>query len=298
MQYYGDRAFEAQMTAAIHSVTHPTDFSELSMNAFVHALRISVAAKAKLYILHVGERNDAKSWDSFPHVRTTLALWGLFDEKESPAQLGPKLGVEVVKVEIEPQDPVRGLSHFLAWHESDLTVLATHGREGLPRWFKPSIAEAMSRRVTTQNLFISPQSSSFVDRAHGTVRLKRILIPVDAQPAAAPVLRAVQDFCRLLTGDTPEFQAVHIGTTPLEVTELSAPGSLLPIETRSGNVVDGILQAAADFGADLIAMATAGHHGLRDAIFGSTTEQVLRHATCPVLAIPAVRARLERPMSS
>jgi hypothetical protein len=32
------------MTPAILSVTHPTDFSELSMNAFVHALRISVGA--------------------------------------------------------------------------------------------------------------------------------------------------------------------------------------------------------------------------------------------------------------
>jgi nucleotide-binding universal stress UspA family protein len=172
-------------------------------------------------------------------------------------------------------------------------VLATHGGEGLPRWFKPSIAEAMSRHVATQNLFISPQSGGFVDQASGTISLKRILIPMDLHPPAAPALRAVQEFCRMLTGDTPELHTVHIGATPLELAKTSAPGSLVPTEIKSGNVVEGILQAAADFGADLIAMATAGRHGVLDAIRGSTTERVLRHATCPVLAIPAVRDRLE-----
>jgi nucleotide-binding universal stress UspA family protein len=219
-------------------VTHPTDFSELSMNAFVHALRISVAAKAKLYILHVGERKDEVAWGAFPHVRRTLADWGLFDEKEPPAQLYPRLGIEVVKVEIEPQDPMKGLLHFLAWHESDLMVLATHGREGLTRWLKPSIAEAMSRHVAIQNLFISPQSGGFVDRASGT------LVPMDVHPPAAPALSAVQEFCRILTGDKPEFQAVHVGATPLEAATTSVPGSLIPLELKSGNVVEGVLQAA------------------------------------------------------
>ena len=58
------------------------------------------------------------------------------------------------------------------------------------------------------------------------------------------------------------------------------------MEVRSGDVVEGILAAAADMRANLIGMATAGHHGLLDALRGSTTERVLRHAPCPVLAIP------------
>jgi nucleotide-binding universal stress UspA family protein len=39
--------------------------------------------------------------------------------------------------------------------------------------------------------------------------------------------------------------------------------------------------------ADLIAMTTAGRHGFLDALRGSTTEQVLEHAPCPVLAVHA-----------
>jgi nucleotide-binding universal stress UspA family protein len=38
--------------------------------------------------------------------------------------------------------------------------------------------------------------------------------------------------------------------------------------------------------ADLIVMATAGHQGALDALRGSTTERVVRQATCPVLAVP------------
>ena len=53
------------------------------------------------------------------------------------------------------------------------------------------------------------------------------------------------------------------------------------------DVVEMILKTAIEIDADLIAMPTAGHHGILDAMRGSTTERVLRHAPCPVLATPA-----------
>ena len=124
------------MNSTSAPIMHPTDFSDLSMNAFAHALRISLVVKCKLYIVHIAERQDADEWQAFPHVRQTLARWGLLDANESTAAIFGKLGVEVVKVEIEPQDPVQGLSHFLQGHPSDLMILATHGREGLPRWLR------------------------------------------------------------------------------------------------------------------------------------------------------------------
>jgi nucleotide-binding universal stress UspA family protein len=39
--------------------------------------------------------------------------------------------------------------------------------------------------------------------------------------------------------------------------------------------------------ADLIVMATAGPHGVFDALRGSVTERVVRGAPCPILAVPA-----------
>ena len=55
----------------------------------------------------------------------------------------------------------------------------------------------------------------------------------------------------------------------------------------SGDVVDQILNTSEDHDADLIVMPTQGRDGFLDALRGSTTEQVLRAARCPVLAVPA-----------
>ena len=56
---------------------------------------------------------------------------------------------------------------------------------------------------------------------------------------------------------------------------------------RQGEVVEQILQVAAERSADLIVMTTQGHHGFLDALRGSTTERVLHGARCPLLAVPA-----------
>ena len=55
---------------------------------------------------------------------------------------------------------------------------------------------------------------------------------------------------------------------------------------REGSVEQQILKVACDTDADLIVMATEGHHGFMDALRGSTTEHIVRAANCPVLAVP------------
>jgi universal stress protein A len=63
---------------------------------------------------------------------------------------------------------------------------------------------------------------------------------------------------------------------------------LLPGTTATfynGDPRDGVLKAALDMKADLIVMGTHGRRGLSRAIMGSVTEYVLRHASCPVLAV-------------
>ena len=268
-------------------IIHPTDFSDASMNAFAHALKIGLVAKCRLYVVHVAERKDADDWQAFPHVRRMLARWGVIEANAPTAAIFDRLGVEVAKVEIEPQDPVRGLVHFLQGHPSDLMVLATHGRDGLPRWLRPSIAEALSRRTHMQTLFIPPHGAGFVDEETGAIDLKHVLFPIDHHPAAGPALGAINRFCRAL-GAQPGIRAMHIGADAPVLSTSADPADIIAVELYEGNVVDNILQAAAALRANLIGMATAGHHGLLDALRGSTTERVLRHSPCPVLAIPAV----------
>jgi nucleotide-binding universal stress UspA family protein len=280
------------MDFPVASVMHPTDFSDLSANAFAHALKISLIVKAKLYIVHVAKQVDENAWFSFPHVRQILTRWGLIEESVAPFELGEKLGIEIIKVEVDPQDdPVEGFSRFFAGHPSDLLVLATHGREGLHRWLQPSVAEAMSRRSGADTLFLSPHCSGFVDQTSGAMKVKHVLVPIDHTPPAGPALGTIRQFCQDLAGVDVEFHVVHIGTTTPSLGAEVKPGSPVRVELRGGNVVEGILQAAVDVKADLIAMATAGPHGILDALHGSTTERVLRHAPCPVFAVPVSAQR-------
>jgi nucleotide-binding universal stress UspA family protein len=52
----------------------------------------------------------------------------------------------------------------------------------------------------------------------------------------------------------------------------------------------GILNYAAEVGADLIVMGTHGRHGADRLVHGSSSEYVLRRATCPVLLVPPTAA--------
>jgi nucleotide-binding universal stress UspA family protein len=260
------------------SIMHPTDFSPWSMKAFAHALKISLAIKCRLYVAHIAASRGDHDWTGFPHVRETLARWGLLPANASPHDIFDRLGVQIAKVEIESQDSVAGLSRFLSDHPSDLLILATQRRDGLPAWLHHSVAAAMSRRTHTSTLFVPSNAAGFVDEATGAQRLETVLFPVDRHPPAAPAVVAVSRFCRDF-GVNPKVHFVHFGG---DASALGVDGVTL----RDGNAVDGILQAAADRKADLIAMATAGRHGVLDALRGSTTERVLHHAPCPVLAIP------------
>jgi nucleotide-binding universal stress UspA family protein len=273
----------------IRSVLHPTDFSESSQLAFAHALRMALSGRTKMYVLHAGpEASDEPDWSMFPAVRRTLADWGLLEQGSSPRAVFDELGVRLAKFRVHDRDAVRAILRFLDEHPSDIIVLATHGREGLPRWLYGSVAEPVARGARTDTLFIPQGARGFVAPGNGAVTLRRILLPVDRRPGHA--LNAAARMARLLAGERVALELLYVGDASgmpsLQVDE--APWSTIERTIRSGDVVAQILAAAEQGAADLIVMATEGHQGFLDAIRGSTTERVLRQAPCPVLAVPAL----------
>ena len=59
------------------------------------------------------------------------------------------------------------------------------------------------------------------------------------------------------------------------------------MEVRFGNPSAEILKAAAEYGTDIIAMATRSRRGVARLMFGSVADQVLRESHVPVLLITA-----------
>jgi nucleotide-binding universal stress UspA family protein len=249
-------------------------------------LRIALVMRSKLYLVHIAESDYFGEEDGFPHVQHALEQWHLLEAKAAPAEVADKLGITVAKIGLVRQDPLRGLLHFLDQRPTDLLVLATHGRDGLARWLQGSIAEKLSRAAQLPTLFLPPTACGFVEQSNGDLHLSQVLVPVDHSPPPSQALRAIEAFTGLMNAQGATIELMHVGETAPPIRR-SADGALVPVTKRTGDLVSTILEAAEEQQADLIAMPTAGQHGFLDAVRGSTTERIIRHAPCPVLSVPA-----------
>jgi nucleotide-binding universal stress UspA family protein len=70
-----------------------------------------------------------------------------------------------------------------------------------------------------------------------------------------------------------------------------APGRETETVVTRGKPHREILRVATERQADLIVLGVHGRNAFDRAVFGSTTEQVVRRATCPVLAVPALSSQ-------
>jgi nucleotide-binding universal stress UspA family protein len=276
-----------------NSIFHPSDFSSASEVAFAHALRIAMAGEqgAELVILHAAADNvyDAP-WQEFPAVRGTLERWGHLEPSSPREAVFEKLGVVVTKVSSRGSNALRSIVKYLEGHPTDLIVLATDGREGAPRWVRPSVSEPLPRLTRTMTLFVRNGARGFVAPDDGHVTLRRIVIPIDHDPPPELAIEAAARAATALSKEPVEMLLVYVGvqrdTPDVEVPD--EPRFSCERIVRQGDVVDALIGVAEERRADLIAMATRGKQGFLDALRGSTTQRVLRRAPCPVLAVPLV----------
>lgn len=271
----------------IESVFHPSDFSAASEVAFVHALKIALAAQADLNMLHATD-DSQNDWHDFPGVRETLERWKLIPPN-SPKSAVANLGIEVRKVVKVDRDPVHAATEFLRTYRADLIVLAVRQHEGRMRWLQKSIGKPLARAAGQMTLFIPHGTEGFVSRADGSVSLRNVLVPVAATPRPQPAIEAVRRLVRSLPKADGTVTVLHVGA------ESVAPAVKLPDDTPGwqwkrvavpGEPVEVIVKTAESISAGLVAMTTDGPEGFLDALRGSTSERVLRKANCPVLSLP------------
>jgi len=272
----------------IDTIFHPTDLSEASFVAFVHALKIALLAQSELTILHAADDSgDRVSWKDFPGVRQTLESWGVLP-KGSPGRAVAELGMTVEKITGRGAKPLKAVTNYLLENPAQLVVLSSEGREGIPRFLKPSFAEPVARKSRAMTLFVPCHTSGFVDGNTGRVTLDRILLPINHKPRPTNAINLVRALVGALDDDGGVFDLLYVGERG------KAPAVDLPDEFgwttekhyENGDVVDAILRVAEKNHAELIVMTTSGRDGILDRLRGTMTEQVVRAANCPVLSIP------------
>ena len=170
------------MQPLVQRIFHPTDFSDASGAAFVHALAIAIARKTTLTIMNASKGFEGEDWSQFPGISDTLKRWGLLDASSSRADVFSKLSIAVKKVGVDASDPADAILDFLAKSPTDLVVMATEAREGLPRLLKSSVAEKVTRVAGVRSLLVPADATGFVSAEDGSLTLKRILVPVAEKP--------------------------------------------------------------------------------------------------------------------
>ncbi len=233
---------------ATSAIVHTTDLTGDDVAAFHHAAALAAASGARLVTIH----GNAAAADAaqLPDAAALAARWGRTIEQQRICHECCDDVADTVVDAIRKVDP-------------QLVVAGTHARHGLAALFAGSVAEAVARNIAVPTLIVPNQVRGFVD-SRGAIDLQRILVPTGTDDEAERGLQAARALVAL-AGVRAVIQHLHV--------------------TR-GRIVDAIVSEARARHACAIVMATRGHDGLVDALAGSHTEQVVRDAGCPVLAVP------------
>jgi len=305
----------------IKHILCPVDLSECSRHAFDRAAAVARTYGADLTVLHVlpvpsavpalpyGPEGPGPF--GFEAVDRGRALTELSRFLPADHSIGVPLHLRVAEAPSVHGEVLLQTSRLAA----DLVVLGTHGRTGLDRLFLGSVAEKTLRMSRVPVLVVPPHASDAVPS--GADPFRRIVCAVDFSQDSARALGYAMSLARYGTGRLTvvhAVEAVPIGYDPMggvtfdvigyqEALERSARAELqrffpdsiaLGCETESvvtrGKAYREILGIAAERRADLIVLGVHGRNAVDRLVFGSTTHHVLRRATCPVLAVPAVDA--------
>lgn len=268
-------------------ILHTTDFSPESELAFAHALRLAINNKARLTIMHVSEGKHAE-WDSFPSVRSTLQNWGLLEPGASRAEVS-KLGVQIEKINVPQTSNVVGaVMGYLQKAPVEMLVLATQRRKGWASWFIPSTAEKVSRNLAVPTLFVPAGARGCVTLENSQVSMNQVLIPVNGPIGVGGAIERGLRVLKTFGNADSKLTLLHVGNES-DFPDVGLPKGDWSIVKmcRQGNPVNEIVQAAEELQANLMIMVTEGSDGFLDKILGTTTEQVLHNAPCPLFVIPA-----------
>jgi nucleotide-binding universal stress UspA family protein len=288
----------------------PVDFSESSVRAFAHAAAIARWYESQLTVLHVVPAFEPIQvrGDLGDPVRVVTPM----PREQVLEEMSRTLDLAAVSPPATPLaeagDPQATIIDQALSKKADLIVMGTHGRRGFKRLLLGSVTEAILREAPCPVLTVPPQAPS---RVSEPVTFKRILCPIDFSPSALQALGFALNLARQADGrvtllhvvewlaeeeprasahfNVPEYRRYMVADGQERLRSLVADESRAWVEIDdvvvTGRTYREILRAAETKPADLIVMGAQGRGGIGLALFGSTTQQVVRGATCPVLTV-------------
>jgi len=128
----------------IHTILHPTDFSDRSQFAFRVACALARDYGARLVVLHADYLPVALYGEVIAPPRPEGYRETITDQLHQFTPPDPNIQVEYRLNEGEPVTEILGVAEEI---NADLIVMGTHGRTGLERLLMGSVAEQVLRRA-------------------------------------------------------------------------------------------------------------------------------------------------------
>lgn len=307
----------------LRSLLVPLDGSTFSEHSLPLASRVAKASGASLHLAHVHvpyEPDQLLANTQFQYEGVSVAEYDDRHREEERDYLGGlakhfiEEGLPADATVLEGSRVADELSHYADEVHTDLIVMTSHGYSGVSRLWLGSVADEMIRQTKLPLLLIHPRAGEAV--AEGPFSIVHILVPLDGSKLAESVLGPAADLARatgarltlahvlrtpvaygpgMLTLKPAELEAeLRAGTAYLETAAAPLRLDGLDVSTQVGHgkaPAAVIADLAHSLGADVIAMATHGHGGLKRTVLGSVTDKLLRATPRPVLVMrPPVQA--------
>jgi len=303
-----DQRSSAGRTVSVRQILCPIDLSDFSVPVLAHAISLARWYDAKVTALHVfptwmppTSLAMGSDWQmQIPEDRESITKeLQMLIEPFSSTGIAPPL-------QTAAGDAAKEIVRHADETDADLIVMGTHGRSGFDRFALGSVTEKVLRKASCPVLTLPPGR----DRTAPPIEYRQILCPTDFSEASEHAL----DFAvSLALRAKSRLTALHVVEAIEKDPALHAPAYIVDIRRQqcqsardflhhvvsrhatSGCHLDEavvlgkphreIVRLAADRDADVIVMGVRGRGSADMTLFGSTTNQVVRHATCPVITL-------------
>ena len=285
----------------------PVDFSDCSNKALEYAILFGEKYGAALTLFHVvalfqedvGETERMQELEEIVKRQEEKIRKQMSGSKEKVTARGVSVNT-VIQRGINPADTIL---EFLDEQDFDLVIMGTHGRTGLKHVLQGSVAEKVVR--------LSPVPVLTIHREVQKYDFNDIVVPIDFSAHSLKAVEYATDLAQTFNSRLyflhvieqeihPSFYAAGV-TSIFEidhdlkervvqnmqefVEDFLDESMTTEYVVREGKAHREIVEFAKEKGMDLIVIATHGLSGLEYLLLGSTTEKVVRWATCPVFTV-------------
>jgi nucleotide-binding universal stress UspA family protein len=282
-------------TFVINSILAPTDLGESSIPALRYARLLADRFAAKLTVAYIDPiiyPIDLTGPADGLYINTTPAHEAEL-RREVEKHAASVMTGRPYEIDVTIGLPVPSILAAASQRHADLIVMGTHLRHGWRRALLGSVSEGVLHGSECPVLTVAPKDGN-VSSAPPTI--KNILCPINLTEVARESLDVAANLAEALGA---QLTIVHV----LESDEIAdtradeekvrkwiGPDLQVFCSYRElvlrGGAAERVLDCAEDLGSDLLVIG-AQHKLFREStVVGTTTERVVRFASCPVLVVP------------